>query len=148
MQKLINLNLILIKILDYLKYKYFYYINLKKISNKVIISNQKKFITRRFKDNSYNSYSDLFKVVRQYLKQDGKRIIGYREAMTLPKQPKSMVVVGSGAIGVEFAYFYNTIGTKVTIVEFLPNVVPVEDEEVSKQLERSFKKAGIDIMTN
>ena len=82
------------------------------------------------------------------LKQDGKRIIGYREAMTLPNQPKSMVVVGSGAIGVEFAYFYNTIGTKVTIVEFMPNIVPVEDEEVSKQLERSFKKAGIEIMTN
>jgi dihydrolipoamide dehydrogenase len=82
------------------------------------------------------------------LKQDGKRIIGYREAMTLPNQPKSLVVVGSGAIGVEFAYFYNTIGTKVTIVEFMPNIVPVEDEEVSKQLERSFKKAGIEIMTN
>ena len=82
------------------------------------------------------------------LKQDGKRIIGYREAMTLPNQPKSMVVVGSGAIGVEFAYFYNTIGTKVTIVEFMPNIVPAEDEEVSKQLERSFKKAGIEIMTN
>jgi dihydrolipoamide dehydrogenase len=82
------------------------------------------------------------------LKQDGKRILGYREAMTLTTQPKSMVVVGSGAIGVEFAYFYNTIGTKVTIVEFLPNVVPVEDEDVSKQLERSFKKSGIDIMTN
>ena len=82
------------------------------------------------------------------LKQDGKRIIGYREAMTLAQQPKTMVVVGSGAIGVEFAYFYNTIGTKVTIVEFMPNIVPVEDEEVSKQLERSFKKAGIDVMTN
>ena len=82
------------------------------------------------------------------LKQDGKRIIGYREAMTLPNQPKSIVVVGSGAIGVEFAYFYNTIGTKVIIVEFMPNIVPVEDEEVSKQLERSFKKAGIEIMTN
>jgi dihydrolipoamide dehydrogenase len=68
--------------------------------------------------------------------------------MTLPNQPKTMVVVGSGAIGVEFAYFYNTIGTKVTIVEFMPNIVPVEDEEVSKQLERSFKKAGIEIMTN
>jgi dihydrolipoamide dehydrogenase len=82
------------------------------------------------------------------LKQDGKRIIGYREAMTLPQQPKSMVVVGSGAIGVEFAYFYNTLGTKVTIVEYLPNIVPVEDEEVSKQLERTFKKAGMEIMTN
>jgi dihydrolipoamide dehydrogenase len=81
------------------------------------------------------------------LKQDGKKIIGYREAMTLPKQPKSLLVVGSGAIGVEFAYFYATMGTKVTIVEFLPNIVPVEDEEVSKQLEKSFKKAGIEIMT-
>jgi dihydrolipoamide dehydrogenase len=82
------------------------------------------------------------------LKQDGKKIIGYREAMSLPEQPKSMVIVGSGAIGVEFAYFYATMGTKVTVVEFLPAIVPVEDEEVSKQLERSFKKAGIEIMTN
>lgn len=81
------------------------------------------------------------------LPQDGKKVIGYREAMSLPNQPKSMVVVGSGAIGVEFAYFYNAIGTKVTIVEFMPNIVPVEDEEVSKQLERSFKKQGIEIMT-
>lgn len=81
------------------------------------------------------------------LPQDGKKIIGYREAMTLPKLPKTMVVVGSGAIGVEFAYFYATMGTKVTVVEFLPNIVPVEDEEVSKQLEKSFKKVGIDIMT-
>ena len=80
------------------------------------------------------------------LKQDGKKIIGYREAMTLPKQPKSMIVVGSGAIGSEFANFYNSIGTKVTLVEFLPNVVPNEDEEVSKQLGRSFKKAGIKVM--
>jgi len=82
------------------------------------------------------------------LKQDGKKIIGYREAMTLPKQPKSMVVVGSGAIGSEFANFYNTMGTQVTLVEFLPNVVPVEDEEVSKQLERSFKKAKMKVMTS
>jgi len=81
-------------------------------------------------------------------KQDGKKIIGYREAMTLPKQPKSMVVVGSGAIGSEFAFFYNSIGTEVTIVEFLPHLVPLEDEEVSKQLERSFKKAKIKVMTN
>jgi len=79
---------------------------------------------------------------------DGKKIIGYREAMTLKTRPKKMVVVGSGAIGVEFAYFYNTIGTEVTVVEFLPNVVPVEDEEVSKQLARSFKKTGISIMTS
>jgi len=82
------------------------------------------------------------------LPQDGKKIIGYREAMSLPKQPKSLVVVGSGAIGVEFAYFYATMGTKVTVVEFLPNIVPVEDEEVSKQLEKSFKKVGIDVMTD
>ncbi|WP_114782644.1 dihydrolipoyl dehydrogenase [Botryobacter ruber] len=79
---------------------------------------------------------------------DGKKIIGYRQAMSLEQQPKSMIVVGSGAIGVEFAYFYNSIGTKVTVVEFLPNIVPVEDEEVSKQLERSFKKIGIEVMTN
>lgn len=82
------------------------------------------------------------------IKQDGKKIIGYRQAMVLPEQPKSMVVVGSGAIGVEFAYFYATMGTKVTIVEFLDNIVPVEDEDVSKQLLRSFKKAGIDVMTS
>jgi len=82
------------------------------------------------------------------LPQDGEKIIGYRLAMTLAKQPKKLVVVGSGAIGVEFAYFYNAIGTEVTIVEYLPNIVPVEDEEVSKQLEKSFKKSGINIMTN
>ena len=82
------------------------------------------------------------------LPQDGEKIIGYRQAMTLPKQPKKLVVVGSGAIGVEFAYFYNAIGTEVTIVEYLPNIVPVEDEDVSKQLEKSFKKAGINLMTN
>jgi dihydrolipoamide dehydrogenase len=81
------------------------------------------------------------------LKQDGKKVIGYRQAMVLPTQPKSLVVVGSGAIGVEFAYFYATLGTKVTIVEFMPNIVPVEDEDVSKQLEKSLKKVGIDIMT-
>lgn len=81
------------------------------------------------------------------LKQDGKKVIGYRQAMSLEKQPASMVVVGSGAIGVEFAYFYNAIGTKVTIVEYVDRIVPVEDEEVSKQLERSLKKAGINILT-
>jgi dihydrolipoamide dehydrogenase len=79
---------------------------------------------------------------------DGKKIIGYREAMNLPVQPKTMIVVGSGAIGVEFAYFYNSIGTKVTIVEFLPRLVPVEDEDVSKELERNFRKKGIKVMTN
>jgi len=82
------------------------------------------------------------------LPTDGKKVIGYREAMSLPTQPKSMIVVGSGAIGVEFAYFYNSMGTKVTIVEFLPRIVPVEDEEISKELEKQYKKQGIDIMTN
>ena len=82
------------------------------------------------------------------LVQDGKQIIGYREAMVLPKMPKKMVIVGSGAIGVEFAYFYNAMGVDVTIVEFLPNIVPVEDIDVSKQLEKTFKKKGISIMTN
>ncbi len=82
------------------------------------------------------------------LKQDGKKVIGYREAMSLKTQPKSMIVVGSGAIGVEFAHFYNSMGTEVTIVEFLPNLVPLEDEDVSKQFERSFKKAGIKVMTS
>jgi dihydrolipoamide dehydrogenase len=82
------------------------------------------------------------------LPQDGKKIIGYRDAMVLPKLPKSMVVVGSGAIGSEFAYFYATMGTKVTLVEFMPNIVPVEDVEVSKQLEKSFKKIGMDVMVD
>jgi dihydrolipoamide dehydrogenase len=81
-------------------------------------------------------------------KQDGKKIIGYREAMTLPKQPKSLIVVGSGAIGTEFAYFYNAIGTKVTLIEFLPNIVPLEDSEISAQLGRSLKKSKIKVMTN
>ena len=82
------------------------------------------------------------------LPQDGKKVIGYRQAMTLPKQPKKLIVVGSGAIGVEFAHFYNSMGTEVTIVEFLPNLVPLEDVDVSKQFERSFKKSGIKVMTN
>ncbi len=82
------------------------------------------------------------------LKQDGKKIIGYREAMNLPQQPKSIIVVGSGAIGVEFGYFYNSMGTKVTIVEFLPRIVPVEDEDISKELEKNLKKQGIDIMVS
>lgn len=82
------------------------------------------------------------------LPQDGKKVIGYRKAMTLEKQPKKLIVVGSGAIGIEFAYFYNAMGTEVTIVEYLDRIVPVEDEEVSKQLERSFKKSGIKILTN
>ena len=80
--------------------------------------------------------------------QDGKKIIGYRDAMTLKSAPKKMVIVGSGAIGVEFAYFYKAMGSEVTIVEFMPNIVPVEDVDISKQLARSLKKSGIKIMTN
>ncbi len=82
------------------------------------------------------------------IKVDGKKIIAYREAMNLPTQPKSMIIMGSGAIGVEFAYFYNSMGTKVTIVEFLPRIVPVEDEDVSKELEKIYKKYGIEILTS
>ena len=82
------------------------------------------------------------------LPQDGKKIIGYRDALALAKAPKKMVIVGSGAIGVEFAYFYNAMGTEVTVVEFMPNIVPVEDIDISKQLQRSFKKSGIKVMTN
>lgn len=82
------------------------------------------------------------------LKQDGVKVIGYREAMVLPQQPKSMIIVGSGAIGVEFAYVYNSMGTKVTIVEFMPRIVPVEDEDISKELEKQYKKQGVEIFTN
>lgn len=82
------------------------------------------------------------------LKQDGVKIIGYRQAMTLSKQPKSVVIVGSGAIGCEFAYFYNAMGTKVTIIEYLDTIVPLEDEEISKALLRNFKKSGINIMVS
>ena len=82
------------------------------------------------------------------LPQDGKKIIGYRDALVLAKAPKKMVIVGSGAIGVEFAYFYNAMGTDVTVVEFMPNIVPIEDVDISKQLQRSFKKSGIKVMTN
>jgi dihydrolipoamide dehydrogenase len=82
------------------------------------------------------------------LPQDGKKVIGYREAMVMPQQPNSMIIVGSGAIGVEFAYVYNSMGTKVTIVEFLPRIVPVEDEDISKELEKQYKKNGIDILTS
>lgn len=78
---------------------------------------------------------------------DGKKIISSKEAMSLEKQPKSMVIIGAGAIGVEFAYFYSTFGTEITVVEMLPRIVPNEDEEVSKELRKSFKKRGINIMT-
>ncbi len=108
------------------------------------------------KDNSVTEYSAEHIIVATgarsrelpNLPQDGKKVIGYREAMSLPTQPKSMIVVGSGAIGVEFAYFYNAMGTEVTVVEFLPNVVPLEDKDISKQFERAIKKAGIKVMTN
>ena len=80
--------------------------------------------------------------------QDGEKVIGYRKAMTLEKQPKKLIIVGSGAIGIEFAYFYNAMGTEVTVVEYMPRIIPVEDEEISKQLARSFKKSGIKIMTS
>jgi dihydrolipoamide dehydrogenase len=79
---------------------------------------------------------------------DGKKIIGYREAMVLPQQPKTMIVVGSGAIGVEFADFYNSMGTKVTVIEFMPRIVPVEDEDISRELEKQLKRKGITIMTS
>ena len=82
------------------------------------------------------------------LPQDGKKVIGYRDALVLPKAPNKIVVVGSGAIGVEFAYFFNAMGVDVTIVEYMPNIVPVEDADISKQLQRNFKKSGISIMTN
>ena len=82
------------------------------------------------------------------IKQDGKKIIGYREAMVLPKQPKKMIIVGSGAIGVEFAYFYNSMGTEVTVVEYLDRILPVEDKDISNQLAKSFKKSGINLMTS
>ncbi len=81
------------------------------------------------------------------MKQDGKKIFGYREAMNLPKQPESMIIVGAGAIGVEFAYFYHSIGTRVTLVEYQPRLLPIEDEDISKELARLYKKSGIEILT-
>jgi dihydrolipoamide dehydrogenase len=81
------------------------------------------------------------------VKQDGKKVIGYREAMNLPTQPSSMVVMGSGAIGMEFAYFYASLGTKVTVVEFMDNILPREDKDISKEMEKIFKKQGINILT-
>lgn len=83
-----------------------------------------------------------------HIKIDNEKVIGYRKAMSLERQPKKMIIMGSGAIGVEFAYFYNSIGTQVTIVEFMPRIVPVEDEEISKQLEKSYKKMGIQVLTS
>ena len=80
--------------------------------------------------------------------QNGKNIIGYREAMTLEKQPKDLIIVGSGAIGVEFAYFYNSLGTNVTLVEYLPKIAPLEDDDISKELQKILKKQGVKIMTS
>ena len=107
-------------------------------------------------DNKENNYSAQHIIIATgarsrelpNLKQNGKNIIGYREAMNMKKAPKSMVIVGSGAIGVEFAYFYNVMGTKVTIVEYLPSIVPNEDTDISKELTKNLKKKGIDILTN
>jgi dihydrolipoamide dehydrogenase len=82
------------------------------------------------------------------LKQDGKNIIGYREAMTLEKQPKNITIVGSGAIGIEFAFFYNSMGSNVTVIEFQNRIVPVEDKEISKELEKNLKKKGITFLTS
>jgi dihydrolipoamide dehydrogenase len=118
-----------------------------KPGKKVVITDEKGSVTEYFAEKGIMIATGARSRELPNLPQDGKKIIGYRQAMTLENQPKKLVVVGSGAIGVEFAYFYNAIGTEVTIVEYLPNIVPVEDEEVSKQLEKSFKKSGIKIMT-
>ena len=112
---------------------------------KISVSNGKK--TEEYKGKHIIIATGARSRVLPSLPQDGKKVIGYREAMTLPKQPQKLIVVGSGAIGIEFAYFYNAMGTEVTIVEYLDRIVPVEDEDVSKQLEKSFKKSGIKIMT-
>ena len=118
-----------------------------KAGKKVEVTNDKKEVTEYSADHIIIATGARSKEL-PFLPIDGKKVIGYRQAMNLPAQPESMIIVGSGAIGVEFGYFYNSIGTKVTIVEFLPNVVPLEDEEVSKQFERSLKKSKIKVMTN
>jgi len=118
-----------------------------KAGKKVEVTNDKKEVSEYSADHVIIATGARSREL-PFLPIDGKKVIGYREAMNLPTQPKSMIIVGSGAIGVEFGYFYNSIGTKVTIVEFLPNVVPLEDEEVSKQFERSLKKSKIKVMTN
>lgn len=112
---------------------------------KISVSNGKK--TEEYKGKHIIIATGARSRVLPSLPQDGKKVIGYREAMTLPKQPQKLIVVGSGAIGIEFAYFYNSMGTEVTIVEYLDRIVPVEDKDVSKQLEKSFKKSGIKIIT-
>ena len=112
---------------------------------KISVTNGKK--TQEYKGKNIIIATGTRSRVLPSLPQDGKKVIGYREAMTLSKQPKKLIIVGSGAIGIEFAYFYNAMGTEVTIVEYIDRIVPVEDEEVSKQLEKSFIKSGIKIMT-
>ncbi len=118
-----------------------------KTGKKVDVTNDKGEVTEYSADNIIIATGARSRELPN-LPQDGKKVIGYRQAMTLPKQPKKMIVVGSGAIGSEFAHFYNAMGTEVTIVEFLPHLVPLEDEEISKQFERSFKKSGIKVMLN
>ncbi|MCS7297309.1 MAG: dihydrolipoyl dehydrogenase [Bacteroidia bacterium] len=83
-----------------------------------------------------------------HIQIDGRLVIGYREAMTLPKQPNTLLVIGAGAIGVEFSYFYHTLGTKVTLVEALPHILPREDEEISRELEKIYRKKGLTILTS
>lgn len=117
-----------------------------------ILPGKKVSVTKNKKNTEYKGQNIIIATGArsreiQSLPQDGKKIIGYREAMTLSKQPKKLIVVGSGAIGIEFAHFYNAMGTNVTIVEYLDRIVPVEDEDISKQLERSFTKSGINILT-
>jgi len=118
-----------------------------KAGKKVEVTNDKKEVAEYSADHVIVATGARSREL-PFLPIDGIKVIGYREAMNLPKQPESMIIVGSGAIGVEFGYFYNSLGTQVTIVEFLPNVVPLEDEEVSKQFERSLKKSKIKVMTN
>ncbi len=119
-----------------------------KAGKKVAVTSEDGAVTEYAADKGIIIATGARSRVLPNLPQDGEKIIGYRQAMTLKTQPKKMVVVGSGAIGVEFAYFYKAIGTEVTIVEYMPGIVPIEDEDVSKQLEKSFKKMGINIMTN
>ena len=118
-----------------------------------LLANKKISVTQKNKITEYEAKNIIIATGARSrelpgLPQDGKKVIGYREAMTLSKQPKKLIVVGSGAIGIEFAYFYNTMGTEVTLIEYQDRIVPIEDEEISKQLERSFKNSGIKILTN
>ncbi|MDL1913496.1 MAG: dihydrolipoyl dehydrogenase [Bergeyella sp.] len=113
----------------------------------------KVLVTAEGKENEYSAQHIIIATGARSrelpnLPQDGKKVIGYRQALSLPEQPKTMIVVGSGAIGIEFADFYHSLGTEVTVVEYLPNILPLEDEEVSKHVEKSLKKSGINILTS